>query len=41
ELEKRAKGMEQFIEKIKKFEEEMLKAAQTKPPSEEDLRYIG
>ena len=41
ELEKRAKGMEQFIEKIKKFEEEMLKAAQAKPPSEEDLRYIG
>ncbi|ENN96694.1 hypothetical protein J422_00946 [Methanocaldococcus villosus KIN24-T80] len=40
ELEKRAKSMEQFIERIKKFEEETLKALQ-KPPSDEDLRYIG
>lgn len=40
ELEKRAKSMEQFIERIKRFEEEMIKSLQ-KPPSDEDLRYIG
>ncbi|WP_456418597.1 proteasome assembly chaperone family protein [Methanocaldococcus infernus] len=40
ELKKRAKSMEQFIERIRKFEEEMIKAMQ-KPPSDEDLRYIG
>ncbi|ADG13712.1 protein of unknown function DUF75 [Methanocaldococcus infernus ME] len=40
ELKKRAKSMEQFIERIRKFEEEMVKAMQ-KPPSDEDLRYIG
>ncbi|EHP89060.1 proteasome assembly chaperone family protein [Methanotorris formicicus] len=41
ELEERAKDMEKFLEKIRKFEEEVMMQQQPKPPSDEDLRYIG
>ncbi|WP_292460633.1 proteasome assembly chaperone family protein [Methanothermococcus sp.] len=41
ELEERAKEMEKFLEKIKKFEEEAIKQQQQIPAREEDLRYIG
>ncbi|WP_423792460.1 proteasome assembly chaperone family protein [Methanocaldococcus indicus] len=43
ELEKRAKGMEEFFDKIRKFEEEMIKnlQQQKKPAHDDDLRYIG
>ncbi|ABR55818.1 proteasome assembly chaperone family protein [Methanococcus aeolicus] len=40
ELEERAKEMEKFLEKIKKFEEESTHQ-QPRPPSADDLRYIG
>jgi uncharacterized protein (TIGR00162 family) len=40
ELEERAKEMEKFLEKIRKFEEEALQQQQI-PASEDDLRYIG
>ncbi len=39
ELEERAKEMEKFLEKIKKFEEQQRQ--QQKPQSDEDLKYIG
>ncbi len=41
ELDKRAKSMEEFFDKIRKFEEEMIKNLQRKPETDEDLRYIG
>nr|WP_232210824.1 proteasome assembly chaperone family protein [Methanothermococcus okinawensis] len=41
ELEDRAKEMEKFLEKIKKFEEEAMQQQQRAPTNEEDLRYIG
>ncbi len=44
ELEERAKEMEKFLEKIRKFEEEALQQQQQQqqiPASDDDLRYIG